>query len=213
MSKECSTIHQLFTSMPRLKFPFDKSDTAPNGIYVLFEKGEFAHGTDRIVRIGTHTGANQLPSRLFQHFVKENKDRSIFRKNIGRALLRKNADPFLQIWDLDLTTARAKQRYLTSINVEKQMEVERLVTKYIQEAFTFVTLQVDVKVKRLGLESKIISTVSLCGECRPSDHWLGNSSPVEKIRRSGLWLVNELWKKPLTIYDIDDLTQKIGCPG
>ena len=39
---------------------------------------------DRIVRIGTHTGENQLRSRLMQHFVKENKNRSIFRKNIGR---------------------------------------------------------------------------------------------------------------------------------
>jgi hypothetical protein len=28
-----------------------------------------------------------MPSRLFQHFVIENKGRSIFRENIGRALL------------------------------------------------------------------------------------------------------------------------------
>jgi hypothetical protein len=199
--------------MPRLKFPFERKDIPPNGIYVLFEKGEIAHGTDRIVRIGTHTGEKQLPSRLFQHFMKENKDRSIFRKNIGRALLKKNSDPFLAKWELDLTTTRARERYLASIDIEKQMEVEKVVSKYIQENFTFVTLQVDEKEKRLDLESKTISTVSLCGECRASEHWLGNYSPLEKIRKSGLWLVNELWKKPLTSNDIYDLTQKISRPG
>ena len=212
MSKECNAVHQLFARMPRSRFPFDKKGIPLNGIYVLFEKGEFAHGADRIVRIGSHTGAKQLPSRLFQHFVKENKDRSIFRKNIGRALLRKNDDPFLEKWNLELTTKLAKQRYLPTLNVEKQMEVERQVTRCIQENFTFVTLQIDDKAKRLGIESRSISTVSLCGECRPSDTWLGQYSPVEKIRRSGLWLVDELWKKPLTRDDIEELKQKIMIP-
>ena len=32
------------------------------------------------------------------------KDRSIFRKNIGRAILNKNNDSFLEIWNLDFTT-------------------------------------------------------------------------------------------------------------
>jgi len=35
-----------------------------------------------------------MPSRLLQHFVMENKDRSIFRKNIGRALLARAGDPY-----------------------------------------------------------------------------------------------------------------------
>ena len=86
--------------MPKLKFPFDKKKIPLNGIYILFEKGEFAHNTNRIVRIGTHTGNNQLHSRLFQHFLNENKDRSIFRKNIGRALLNKERDTFLEKWEL-----------------------------------------------------------------------------------------------------------------
>ena len=38
-------------------------------IYVLFEHGESAHGSNRIVRVGTLTGSGQLPSRLTQHFV------------------------------------------------------------------------------------------------------------------------------------------------
>ena len=53
---------------------------------------------DRIVRIGTHRGDNNLYNRLKEHFINENKDRSIFRKNIGRALLNKNQDSYLEIW-------------------------------------------------------------------------------------------------------------------
>jgi hypothetical protein len=64
-----------------------------NGIYVLFERGEECHDGGRIVRVGTHTGDGQLRSRMLQHFVNENKDRSIFRKNIGRALLNRDRDP------------------------------------------------------------------------------------------------------------------------
>src|SRR3972149_12175783 len=107
MSETCDKIHKLFNGMERFHFPFRENDIPKNGIYVLFERGEGAHDADRIVRIGTHTGSNQLKSRLFQHFVNENKDRSIFRKNIGRALLSKYKDPFLQQWELDLTTKNA----------------------------------------------------------------------------------------------------------
>ena len=101
MSENCNTLHQWFNKMNKFTFPFDKKDIPKNGIYILFERGETAHSTNRIVRVGTHTGQNQLCSRLLQHFLKENKDRSIFRKNIGRALLNKNKDPFLKQWELD----------------------------------------------------------------------------------------------------------------
>jgi hypothetical protein len=81
--------------------------------------------------------------------------------------------------------------------------VEKEVSKYMQENFSFAVFAVDDKKQRLELESKIISTVSLCKECNHSKDWLGNFSPKEKIRKSGLWLVNELYKEPLTVKDID----------
>ena len=59
--------------------------------------------------------------------------------------------------------------------------------------------------KRLDFESKLISTVSLCEECKSSKNWLGNFSPKEKIGKSGLWLVNELWKTPLSNEEIGEL--------
>lgn len=202
MSKICSDFHRFINRQPRLRFPFNEKKIPKNGIYVLFEKGERAHNGDRIVRIGTHTGRDQLRSRLIQHFVRENKDRSIFRKNIGRALLAKAHDPFLTEWELDLTPAKARKKYLTNVYERKLKEIERRVTRYMQRAFSFAVLRMDGKDERLALESRMISTVSRCEECKSSRNWLGRSSPKEKIRRGGLWLVNELYKEPMTDADI-----------
>ena len=205
MSNNCNKLHQLFNSLNRLKFPFKEEEIPMNGIYILFEKDESAHGGDRIVRVGSHTGINQLRSRLKQHFINENKDRSIFRKNIGRALLNKNKDNFLEKWELDLTSKKSKEQNLHLIDLDKQKGIEKQVTKYIQNNFSFAVLKIDDKKKRLENESKLISTVSLCKECGPSKNWLGLFSPKEKIANSGLWLVNELYKEPLSEKEIDEL--------
>ena len=201
----CSQLHNLFGELKRYHFPFKEEEIPLNGIYVLFENGEKAHGKERIVRIGSHTGKDQLRSRLKQHFVNENKDRSIFRKNIGRAILNKEKDPFLNQWELDLTTKEAKDKFSNSINFEKQKEVEKRVSKYIQNNFNFAVMEIENKEKRLEMESKIISTVSLCKDCHASDKWLGLFSTKEKIRESGLWLVNELYKEPLNDKEIEEL--------
>ena len=205
MSEICRQLHDLFNGLPRHRFPFDELAIPHNGIYILFEKGEHAHGVDRIVRIGTHTGENQLRSRLKQHFVNENKDRSIFRKNIGRAMLQRAKDPFLQQWNWDLTTRKARERYLPLLDEEKQRQVEKAVTEYIQQNFSFVVFGVDTKEKRLKWERKIISTVSWCKECRPSPNWLGMYSPKRKIRESGLWLINGLNKERLSKQELEML--------
>ena len=85
-------LHKIFNSLERYSYPFEyKLDSIPeNGIYVKFENGEKNNSHDRIVRIGTDTGENNLKKRLIEHFITENKNRSIFRKNIGRALLNKD---------------------------------------------------------------------------------------------------------------------------
>ncbi|MDQ7030700.1 MAG: hypothetical protein Q9O62_13435 [Ardenticatenia bacterium] len=168
MSEICQQLHDLFNGLPRHRFPFDELAIPRNGIYILFEKGEHAHGVDRIVRVGTHTGESQLRSRLKQHYMNENKDRSIFRKNIGRAMLQRAGDPFLEQWNWNLTTRKARERYLPLLDEEKQRQVERAVTEYIRQNFSFVVFGVDKKGERLEWERKIISTVSWCEECHPS---------------------------------------------
>jgi hypothetical protein len=211
MSEKCKQLHQWFNNLGRISFPFDEKKIPRNGIYILFEKGETAHDMDRIVRIGTHTGKSQLRSRLKQHFIKENKDRSVFRKNIGRALLKRDKDPFLEQWEIDLTSRTAKDKYSALIDFEKQKEVEKRVSQYIQANFSFVAIEVEEKEKRLELESKIISTISRCDECRSSSDWLGLFSPKEKISKSGLWLVNELYKEPLSDEDMQLIKNLVSC--
>ncbi len=203
----CERVHACANTLRRFEFPFDEKMIPVNGIYILFEKGERAHGVDRIVRFGTHTGRDQLRSRLKQHFLSENKDRSIFRKNIGRSILSKAGDPFLGEWELDLTTSAAKQKFSSKVDFERQKDVEKEVSRYIQNNFSFAVVAVDGKDDRLELESKLISTVSLCEECRPTGDWLGLHSPKKKIRESGLWLVNELYKQPLSEEDFLKLVE------
>jgi len=205
----CQSLHQMLKELPIHRFPYNESLIPKNGIYVLFEDGEVAHGANRIVRIGTHTGANQLRSRLKQHFLIAKKDRSIFRKNIGRCLLNQDKDPFLQFWELDLTSHAAKVEWADKIDTQKQIDVETMVSDYIQGHLQFVAFQVSEKNKRLELESKIISTVSHCHQCKPSPQWLGHHSPKIKIRLSGLWQVNELNKTPLTDNDLDELRHSL----
>ena len=216
MSEVCAALHHLFNEIERFTFPFEVSKMPRNGIYILFEAGEQTHDVERIVRVGTHTGDNQLRSRLQQHFIKESKDRSIFRKNIGRAILNRAGDPFLEQWNWDLTTRKAKDTYSHLVDRCKQEEVEKQVTAYIQGCFSFVVFEVAEKTKRLILESKIISTVSWCDVCHPSAKWLGLHSPKSKISQAGLWLVNGLYKEPLSegeLAELKNLVQKVGAGG
>jgi len=210
MSEECEAVHVLARTMKRFSFPFPELQIPQNGIYILFENGEQGHGGDRIVRVGTHTGENQLRSRLKQHFLNENKDRSIFRKNIGRAILNQSKDPFLEFWELDLTTTKAKEKYSNLIDFDYQKSIESRVSQYIQSNFSFCAFEANNKKERMEIESKLISTISWCQNCGPSKNWLGNYSPKEKIASSGLWLVNELYKTPFDASGIEDLAKLIN---
>ena len=187
MSKECKDLHDYVRNLKRYAFPFDKNEIYKNGVYILFEKNESGHNGDRIVRIGSHTGNDNLVKRLEEHFLKENKDRSIFRKNIGRALLNKNSDSYLDIWDIDLTSKKARTEYQPFIKKDYQELIEKQVSDYIRDNFTFSVIEVLDKEERISLEKRLIEIVSSCNECYPSNNWLGKSSPVDKIRLSGLW--------------------------
>ncbi|MBL7215589.1 MAG: hypothetical protein ISS71_07915 [Phycisphaerae bacterium] len=203
----CSQIHNFFYLKPRLKFPFNEAEIPSNGIYVLFEKGESGHQRDRIVRVGSHTGENRLYSRLYEHFIKENKNRSIFRKNIGRAILNKNNDFFLGQWELCLTSKVNRSKYTGQVDFAYQKEIEEQVSEYIRSSFSFIVFKIVDKKLRLALESKLISTISLCGNCKPSRNWLGLHSPKKKIRESGLWNEHHLYKTLLSENEIKIIMQ------
>jgi hypothetical protein len=210
MSAVCAKLHELLTSLPRFHFPFDVSLIPLNGIYILFEDGELAHGTDRIVRVGTHNGDNRLSKRLIEHFVKENKDRSIFRKNIGRALLKRANDPFLAQWEIDLMSREARRVYGDSVDKARLKEVEGQVTNYMRSHFSFVVVPLSTFDARHLWESRLISTVGQCKDCIPSVNWLGHFSPREEIRTSGLWNVQGLNKTPMNDEELERLRKMVN---
>lgn len=204
-------LHSLFNAQKRYRFPFAefKRDIPQNGIYVVFESGEKFYEFDRIVRIGTHTGTNQLYSRLNQHFIKENKNRSIFRKNIGRCFLNKEGSEYLKYWELDTTSREEKARNLHYVDHALELQIEKRITKYIQEQLSFIAFEVHDKEERLYWEAKIASTLAKSNEIKPSLKWLGNYSPKDKIRMTGLWQVNELDGSILTTSELNKLSNII----
>jgi len=202
-----SELHKLFNAQKRYHFPFGefRKEIPKNGIYIIFERGEKYLQFDRIVRVGTHTGNYQLYSRLNQHYIKENKNRSIFRKNIGRCILNKENNPYLRIWELDTTSAKEKKRNSHMVDVDFEKQIERQISKYIQENLSFCVFRIDDKEKRLFWESKIASTLAQSSGLRPSSGWLGNYSPKEKIRTSALWQVNGLEEEGLEEMEFEEL--------
>jgi hypothetical protein len=109
-----------------------------------------------------------------------------------------------------LTSKIDREKYKNIIDKDRQMKIEKDVSNYIQNNLSFVTFKVDNQGRRLELESKIISTVSLCPECKASKNWLGNFSTRDKIRESGMWLIQELCKEPLNNEDIQYLEKING---
>lgn len=206
----CERLHHLFNGLVRHGFPFKESSIPTNGIYILFEKGEHAHDGDRIVRVGTHTGQGNLRQRLEEHFLTENKERSIFRKHIGRALLNSRNDPFLDQWEMGLTTRQERQRNASRVDFKRLSLIEWEVSRIIRKMFTFCVFPLDGKRHRLDLEKRVIATVNHCQDCSPSDRWLGNHSPKMRIRDSGLWLIQGLSGKDVRAEDLAFLEHRIN---
>ncbi len=198
MSEICAGLHRLFNSLERHSFKFDESRIPKNGIYVIFEKGEKAHNGDRIVRVGTHRGSNRLLPRLDTLFVKENKNINIFRKNIGQAFLFRDGDSFLEQWNWDMIPRKNREKYDPLVDWDKLRETEQRVSEYIHNNLSFAVFKVEDEAQRLRLEKQLIGTISSCDVCSPSPLWLGLHSSIERIRESGLWLVQLLYKNILS---------------
>jgi hypothetical protein len=201
----CAHLHALARAARRYDHTFSKDGLPTDGIYLVFEEGERAHAGDRIVRVGSHTGHGTLPSRLSEHFVKENKDRSIFRKNIGRAMLAKAKDDYLDCWEIDMTSRARRVDPPAGFDADHQSTIEAAVTEYLRSHFSFVIIPMAELSERRVFEKKIGSLLFACPECRPSGDWLGSHSPKEMIQDSGLWQVNGLRDLPLTLGEAEQL--------
>jgi hypothetical protein len=120
----CTKLHQVLNSLSRYTFPQLSEELPSDGVSFLFESGQEGHGGERIVHIGSHTGEGKLASRLREH-VSLNKDRSIFRKHLGRAMLQRAGDPYLAIWNLDFTTKKTREDH----DIESKAASRRLLKK------------------------------------------------------------------------------------
>ncbi|MCE9508517.1 MAG: hypothetical protein K8R48_09450 [Alphaproteobacteria bacterium] len=210
MSAACQCVHKTLAMWPRFRAGFNPKELPRNGLYFLFEKGEIAHGGERIVRVGTHTGQNNLPKRLHEHLYTPNKDRSIFRKHIGRCLLARQSDLFLAFWELDLTTKKQREKSGYLVDKKRLAEVEKDVSDYINENFSFAVLPVEDKENRLRIEAGMLSTIAQCSECIASAHWLGRHHPNPVIRESGLWNIQGLKGDPFSQTEIEALLTSQG---
>lgn len=210
-SEPCLKLHRLFCGMPRYRF--DQIDQIPfiDGIYIMFEAGERYHSYDRIVRVGTHTSDGRLKQRLRDHFLKENKDGSIFRKNIGKAILNKNSHPYLSIWTEDSRDRRAMHlKYGDAFDEGFQAQLEQQVSRYLRENITFTCIPVPSAEARLRYEEGIIASLHQAGDFGPGEQWRGRYSPVQAIRTSGLWLVQGLDATPLSAEEFQEIASLCG---
>lgn len=194
----CVRLHRLFNGMPRYKWDTISNIGFDNGIYVLFEADEKYNGMDRIVRVGTHRSDGRLRRRLKDHFVSENKDGSIFRKNIGKAILNKNKNSYLDVWSVDTSKPENIARLGDRYDPAFQKKVEETVTKYMREHFTFACFPVATEQDRLRFEEGIIAVLNDAAGFVASAEWRGRYSTEHEIVRSGLWLKQGLDGIPLT---------------
>ena len=213
----CQAVHEAARALPRVAYPFDRSDLPRDGIYLFFEAGEYdGHtGAERIVRVGTHRNGN-FRSRISEHYMLNKelniradrsppRDRSIFRKNLGRAWICKQNIGYLDVWNTDLTASRNRHEHAHRRDVVIEREVEGKVTALLRGGFSFAWVPVADEAERMGtdgLEGRLIGTLARCSACAVSTGWLGRHSPDERIRTSGLWQVQHLQHEPVDDADL-----------
>lgn len=123
------------------------------------------------------------------------KDRSIFRKNIGRALIKKMNPDYLAIWNFDFTKKVNRKKFKHKRDIAFEKKTEKTSTKRLRDNFSFRYIVINDQEQRMGkkgLESRLIDTLSHCRLCEPSPKWLGRSSSKKAIEESGLWLIQHL---------------------
>ncbi|MBN2019681.1 MAG: hypothetical protein JW749_05595 [Sedimentisphaerales bacterium] len=171
------------------------------GVYFFFEPGEFRANNKneyRVVRVGTHMVSKgskaTLWNRLKTHRGTEdgggNHRASVFRLHVGDAIIKKSAGKIsIPSWGKSELASKEIQ--------EAELELEKKVSEYIGNMSILWLNVPDIAgpaSDRAFIEKNSIGLLS--GPTGPvdkqSDNWLGNYSPNEAIRKSGLWNVNHV---------------------
>lgn len=180
-------------------------DWPDRGVYFFFATDEQRAGTDqlRLTRVGTHAvsegSGTSLWNRLRTHRGAlsgtyeggGNHRGSVFRKRVGEAMVERHDlhDDYPE-WGEGSSAGR-------DLRLE-ELEMERRVSDYLRE-LPFLWVDVDdepgPESDRAYLERNAIALMSNYGKSSidpRSSGWLGNDSPSQKIRESGLWNVNHV---------------------
>ncbi len=202
MSQKCERLHEILKEGKKFRAdPFKdenvKKELKCHGLYIFYEEGETGHGGDRIVRVGRAISEkNTIYLRNSNHFATKphyTKDNSIFRKQIGRAILCDKPER-LNNWNIK----REKKGYIPD------RETEEKVSEHLKKCY-FVAIAIEDRKKIEELEKKMTVTVAQCNECKPSENWLGKKSPQGRIRQYGLWQELNLQGGELSDDDLDEI--------
>lgn len=208
VDERATIIHNMAREMSHYSWNEIDDIEFENGIYMIFESGEFGHAMDRIVRVGTHRADGRLKARLKDHYLRKSKDGSIFRKNIGLALLNKDRDEYLDIWRLNTSNPKIKEENKDKIKLDYEREIEERVSNYLKENTSFLCIEVNSKEERLRIEEGLIAILSKNKRFKASNDWLGNYHPDSEIRESCLWNKQGLKGKPLSLEEVKALARE-----
>ncbi|SHF17529.1 DUF6884 domain-containing protein [Clostridium fallax] len=199
----CYLLHKIFNSMKKYSFSNVDKIKVKNGIYVILDKYQYYCGMNRIVKVGTHINQGRLKNRLLDYASNKNKSSSIFRKNIGRAMLNAYNDPYISIWNIDFNIDKNKKQYSNLRDKKKEREIENYIDDYMKKYLQIVCFEVINKPLRLRLEEGIISTLNKEKSFKDSINWYGKYRAIPKMNSNELWIAKELIGEPLSYEEVD----------
>ena len=125
----------------------------------------------------------------------------------GDCLLTKAHDPFIDQWEIDLTTKKSRELNAHKVDKKKLQKIESEVSAYMNDNFSFAIMRFEKRSERFHVERSLLSTVSQCSGCGPTEHWLGKYHPNSVIRESGLWNIQGLDSLPSTLDEVCQIVQ------
>jgi hypothetical protein len=165
-----------------------------SGVYLFFESGEFrARSTEpRVVRVGTHGVSRGSRATLWNRLRTHrgtgdgggNHRSSIFRLHVGAAISARDPGVMVPSWGIGQSAASRLRK--------AEENLEQTVSEHIG-AMSVLWLAIEDEASpssdRAYVERNLIGLLG--GNGKPSDPpsttWLGQSSPDQRIRLSGLW--------------------------
>ena len=127
---------------------------------------------------------------------------SIFRKNIGRAMLNKEQKiELLKYWNIKMSKPENKKYFNNELQLECR-SLENKITNYLCANMEFVVFNLEKAEDRLRYEEAIIATLHKSKDFKASENWLGNYVPTNiknnHVVDSRMWISQGINAKELT---------------